>query len=51
MVAEPAETPFTTPLVEFMVATPVLLEVQVPPVVVKDNVVVPFEHIATAPPL
>ncbi len=51
MVAEPAETPVTTPLAEFIVATPVLLEVQVPPVVVNDSVVVPFEHIAIAPPL
>jgi hypothetical protein len=51
IVTFPAATPVTTPDVELIVATLVLLDVQIPPVVVNDNVVVPFEHIAIAPPL
>jgi hypothetical protein len=49
MVAVPDATPVTTPDVELIVATLVLLDDQAPPVTVDDNVVVPFEHIAVVP--
>jgi hypothetical protein len=41
MVAVPAETPVITPVVGLIVAMPVLLEVQVPPLTVEVKVVVP----------
>jgi hypothetical protein len=42
MVAVPAATPVTTPVEAFTVATPVLLEVQEPPVLpLLEKVVVP----------
>lgn len=40
MVAEPAVTPVTRPVVALMVATPVALLVQVPPDIVEVKVVV-----------
>jgi hypothetical protein len=49
MVAVPADTAVTAPFVEFIVATPVLSDDQLPPVAVVVNVVVPFEHIALVP--
>ena len=49
MVADPAATPVTTPEVELIVATFVLLEIHVPPETVDDNVVVPLEHNVNVP--
>jgi hypothetical protein len=44
MTAVPAETPVTSPVLVFTVATAVLLLLHVPPVAVFERVVVPFEH-------
>ena len=49
IVVVPAVTPVTTPVEELIVATAVLLDVQTPPVVVLDNVVVDPEHTAVVP--
>ena len=49
IVAVPAETPLTTPVVEFTVATPVLPELQVPPVTVELKVVLPPTQIPWVP--
>ena len=48
IVEVPAETPVTSPLPS-IVATPVDIELQVPPVPVVDNIVVPFEQISVVP--
>jgi len=48
--AVPADTAVTAPVVEFMVATPVLSDVHVPPAFpLDDNVVDPLEQIAVVP--
>lgn len=44
MVELPAETPVTTPVAEFTVAAEVLLLLQVPPLMLLDNVVVDPVH-------
>ena len=49
MIALPAATPVTTPVVELIVATAVLLELHVPPSTVEVNVVVPFEQTVLVP--
>ena len=48
MMEVPEETPVTTP-VEPMVATDVAVELQVPPVVVDESVVLFPTHIVSAP--
>jgi hypothetical protein len=50
MIAVPADTAVTDPLVEFIVATPVLSDDHVPPLFpLEDNEVVPLEQIAVVP--
>lgn len=49
IVAVPAETPVTTPEALPTVATPVVPEVHVPPVVASPKVVVAAVHIAAMP--
>ncbi len=50
MVAVPAETPVTTPVLLLTVAIPVLFEVQAPPAVPLDeNVVVPATQMFCVP--
>jgi len=49
MVEVPADTPDTTPVEEFTVATPVALLLHVPPVVVELKVVVDPAHTAVVP--
>ena len=50
MVAVPADTAVTAPLVELMLATAVLSDDHVPPVLPFElNVVVPLEQIAVVP--
>jgi hypothetical protein len=50
MVAVPAATPVTTPVVAFTVATEVLEDDQVPPETVEVNVVVPVPQMVWVPP-
>jgi hypothetical protein len=49
MVADPAETPVTSPVEALMVATPVALLVQLPPVIVDIKVVVPATQMVWVP--
>ena len=49
IVVVPAVTPVTTPVEASIDATAGLLDVQTPPVVVLDNVVVDPEHTAVVP--
>jgi hypothetical protein len=49
MVAVPADTPVTSPVEALIVATPVALLVQLPPVIVDVKVVVPATQMVWVP--